>query len=65
MEMGKGRRWGATIFGGEEGGGGEAVPRCRRRTTQRRAMRLGRSKVAADVWGSKMTKRNWVGGLNT
>jgi hypothetical protein len=34
--------------------------------TQRRVTRrLGRSKVVADIWRSKMPKENWVGGLNT
>jgi hypothetical protein len=49
------------------GGGGEATlpPLCWRGTTQQRgARRSGRPKAAADSWRSKMTKRNWVNGLN-
>jgi hypothetical protein len=47
METGKGRRWGAAIFGR---GGGEAAPQCRRRMTQRRAARQsGRLKAMTGV----------------
>jgi hypothetical protein len=45
--------------------GGETAPRCQRRMTQQRvAWRPRRSKAAAGVWGLKMTKGNWVVGLN-
>jgi hypothetical protein len=47
------------------GGGGEAAPRYRRRTTQRRAAQwLGRLDAITGMWRSKMTKGNWVARLN-
>jgi hypothetical protein len=45
------------------GGGGEAVPQCWRRTTQRRvAWQPGRPKVVDGVLRLKMIKGNWIGG---
>jgi hypothetical protein len=53
---GEGEVMGSGHFQRRRGGGGEAAPRCRRWTTQRRAVRWsGRS---------KMTKGNWVGRSN-
>jgi hypothetical protein len=67
--MGDGNGEGDAIWCGRfwrgRGGGGETTPWCQRRMTQQRAARRPRrSKVAAGVWGSKITKENWVGGLN-
>jgi hypothetical protein len=60
-ENGEGEAMGCDRFQRGRGGGGEATPRCRRQTTQRKAVRrLGRLKAAADVWRSEMTKGNWV-----
>jgi hypothetical protein len=49
-------------FSDRKRGGGEAAPQCWRRTIQRRAVR--RANVMTGVCRSKMTKGNWVGGLN-
>jgi hypothetical protein len=52
---GKGRRRGAVIFGGR---GGEAAPRCGRRTAQRRAVRQPRrlKAVMTGVWSRRRSK---------
>jgi predicted trehalose synthase len=55
METRKGRRWGAVIFGGEEG---EEVRRLHGVIGGRHSEEL------LGGWMSKMTKGNWVDRLN-
>jgi hypothetical protein len=62
METGKGKRWGTTVFIGEERE--EARRLHDAKGGRHNKERSGRSKVAIDIWRSKMTKENWVGGPN-